>query len=134
MSVSIALRLAIEERADGRCEYCRAPMLGGYRFHIDHIIPVSSGGTLDPANLALACAACNLAKSAETSGIDQLTGLSVPLFNPRTQRWEDHFQWRDKEKIEGVTAVGRATVLVVQMNSEVRAKARALWFAVGALP
>ena len=32
--------------------------------HFDHIIPVSRGGTNDPSNVAVSCAACNLAKGA----------------------------------------------------------------------
>ena len=135
MSVSSALRLVIEMRADDRCEYCRAPKdLGGYRFHIEHIVPIKIGGTDDPTNLALACAACNLAKSTKTSGIDPTTGLFAELFNPRSHRWLDHFRWRDQQELEGLTAVGRVTVLVLQMNSAIRAEARVFWFEVGTLP
>jgi hypothetical protein len=39
------------------------------------------------------------------------------LFDPRHQRWEDHFAWRGIYVI-GKTAVGRTTIRVLNMNSE----------------
>lgn len=40
------------------CEYCRKlPAM-----HVDHVIPVSKGGTGDPDNLKAACPLCNLDK------------------------------------------------------------------------
>ena len=51
----------------------------------------------------------------------------VALFNPRTQVWEEHFRWAsDKQTIEGLTQIGRATVATLSMNSELRLKARVL--------
>lgn len=61
-TVSAARRAAILER-DGRvCRYCEdteGP------FHIDHIVPISRGGSNRDENLCVACATCNLAKSAK---------------------------------------------------------------------
>ena len=86
------LRARIEERASGRCEYCQAPQrVCGYRFHLEHIIPVALGGYDDDSNRALACASCNLAKADRASGKNPLTGEEVLLFDPRTQVWRDHF-------------------------------------------
>lgn len=34
--------------------------------HIDHVWPLSKGGSNGPENLVLACAECNLRKSAKT--------------------------------------------------------------------
>lgn len=39
------------------CAYCRGP----YE-HIDHVIPLSKGGTAWPSNLVPACAPCNMSK------------------------------------------------------------------------
>jgi 5-methylcytosine-specific restriction endonuclease McrA len=44
----------------GRCAYCRRSVRKGY--HVDHIVPLSKGGTNDRRNLQLACAACNVSK------------------------------------------------------------------------
>lgn len=44
----------------GRCAYCRSSLRGGY--HVDHVRPLSRGGSNAPSNLQLTCAACNLSK------------------------------------------------------------------------
>lgn len=46
------------------CCYCGASMLDG--FEIDHMTPVSRGGTNDRANLALSCVPCNRSKGTKT--------------------------------------------------------------------
>lgn len=44
----------------GRCAICRSG-LGG-KYHVDHINPLSAGGSNDRRNLQLLCAPCNLNK------------------------------------------------------------------------
>ncbi|MFK4647195.1 5-methylcytosine-specific restriction endonuclease McrA [Bradyrhizobium ottawaense] len=44
----------------GKCVYCRVSIKHG--FHIDHIKPISKGGSNWPDNLQLLCAPCNLTK------------------------------------------------------------------------
>ena len=90
------LRDRIEERARQRCEYCQAPQEAcGYHFHLEHILPVTQGGTDAESNRALACASCNLAKSDRISARDPLLGDETALFHPRGQNWADHFRWSD---------------------------------------
>lgn len=43
---------------DGHCAYCDKSVMGSY--HIDHILPISAGGTSKFENLAIACPKCNL--------------------------------------------------------------------------
>lgn len=50
------------DEQEGRCAYCGITLHGQY--HIDHLIPVSRGGTNNPENLRLACPSCNLSKAA----------------------------------------------------------------------
>jgi len=117
--VDAATRAAIEERAGFRCEYCRLPVRGQIAtFPVDHPTPRSSGGLTVLANLALACPHCNGHKWAHTAALDHASGELVPLFNPRMDRWEEHFQWAaaDRTILEGRTACGRATVELLQMN------------------
>lgn len=130
------LRLLVERRARGRCEYCHAPQRAcGYRFHLEHIIPSSEGGSDAPPNRALACAACNLTKTDKTAGTDPVTGVEVMLFNPRNQTWNEHFDWAvDEETIVGLTPTGRATVETLEMNSKLRRDARRFWFEAKLLP
>lgn len=45
--------------------------------------------------------------------VDTATGDWVPIFDPRHQIWREHFAWSEGgELIIGMTATGRATVLV----------------------
>jgi 5-methylcytosine-specific restriction endonuclease McrA len=51
---------AVIERAQGRCEYCQSR--ADYTtepFAVEHIIPVSRGGTSEIDNLAFSCSGCN---------------------------------------------------------------------------
>lgn len=44
----------------GRCYYCGVKV--GKNYHVDHVVPLSRGGSNDPFNLVIACPACNVAK------------------------------------------------------------------------
>lgn len=46
---------------DGCCHYCGKAFVDR-AYHVDHMTPLSRGGTNWPSNLALACPACNLSK------------------------------------------------------------------------
>jgi len=116
-----AVREAVRHRAEGRCKYChlcqaQAPLP---LFHIEHIRPKKHNGTDDVNNLCLACNYCNLHKSCYLTGIDPLTNLITRLFYPRTDKWEEHFQMNGA-LIVGRTAIGRVTVLVLNVNDQER--------------
>ncbi|NMG18452.1 HNH endonuclease [Brasilonema bromeliae SPC951] len=108
--VSKATRRFVRQRARFLCEYCHSPeYLSPDRFTLDHILPQSLGGSDDDENLALACHRCNERHYNFTTAVDPKTQESVPLFNPRQQRWAEHFIWTaDGLRILGVTTVGRA--------------------------
>jgi hypothetical protein len=130
------LRTRVETRARGRCEYCHAPQAAcGYRFHLEHIVPLAEDGSDGFENRALACAACNLAKSDRTSGTDSETKQSVRLFDPRNVAWDEHFQFDlESAHIVGLTPAGRATVESLDLNADFRLDSRELWLAAGLLP
>lgn len=46
------------------------------------------------------------------------------LFNPRAQRWEDHFGMSEDYRIVGKTATGRASVELLRMNRPVAVEIR----------
>lgn len=53
----------IYEAQRGRCYYCRAKFGNGkYAYHIDHVIPLSRGGSNGSDNIVIACPLCNLSK------------------------------------------------------------------------
>lgn len=62
MAVSRRLRYEILRRDDYSCRYCggRAPDV---QLTVDHVIPVTLGGSDEPGNLVAACTACNAGKS-----------------------------------------------------------------------
>ena len=50
------LRQLVIVRAQNHCEYCGLSQQGqAATFHIDHILPIASGGATAEDNLALAC-------------------------------------------------------------------------------
>lgn len=58
--------LIIFQKQEGACLYCDANVgRRGKRWHADHFIPLSRGGTNYPENIVIACADCNLSKHAK---------------------------------------------------------------------
>lgn len=99
---------------------------------VEHIFPHGRGGSDDEANLWLACGRCNRYKGSQIAGPDPFTGETVPLFNPRTQVWHEHFQWSaDGAHVIGVSPTGRATVGALQLNNEVAIRVRGNWVTAG---
>ncbi len=131
--VSKALRRRIRERDVYRCAYCLTTEANtGMEMEVDHIIPEVLGGHTDEDNLCLSCSACNEYKGDRTKGSDADTGEQAPLFDPRHQRWGEHFAWSDDGiYIEGLTPVGRATVNVLRLNRELLVSARQRWASAG---
>lgn len=114
----------VEQRAAGRCEYCRMHQsLQGATFHVEHIVPRSLGGTSELANLAWACPSCNLHKSNRVDVVVSGARATVRLFNPRIDRWQDHFRW-EGFCVVGLTPVGEATIDALELNHERRIRIR----------
>lgn len=138
MSVYIpqTLRDAVRSRARQRCEYCHSvEWLTGQRHELDHILPVHLGGGSTLENLCLACSLCNRHKQTRTTATDSESGAEVPLFNPRLQRWRDHFTWdAGGMRLVGLTATGRATVEALAMNHTLVVVARSFWVSTGQHP
>ena len=63
LNLKAKVRNSIFERDQGKCAYCNGQMLYSDNWHIDHIQPVSKGGTNEETNLVLSCSRCNLEKS-----------------------------------------------------------------------
>jgi hypothetical protein len=114
--VPIALRRIVIHRAANICEYCGLSQEGQEAtFHIDHVMPRMAGGETRVENLALACVSCSLRKAARQTAVDPHSGQDVPLYNPRRDDWQTHFQW-DGVSLIGLTAIGRATIAALHMN------------------
>jgi 5-methylcytosine-specific restriction endonuclease McrA len=114
--VPVRMRRRIAERAGQRCEYCLLPEEFAFHQHEpDHIVPLQHGGETHEVNLALACMRCNRYKGPNVGSYDPLTGKLVAFFNPRTDRWTDHFEW-DGATIRPRTPEARATVKIMRFN------------------
>jgi hypothetical protein len=114
--ISPSLHAEVVLRAGQRCEYCRLSQLGQEAtFHIDPVVPRAAGGPTTADNLALACVSCSLRKWAKLTALDPDSGEEVPLFNPRTEVWAEHFRW-EGERVVPLTATGRVTVAALAMN------------------
>ncbi|QEG33856.1 HNH endonuclease [Bythopirellula goksoeyrii] len=87
------IRNLVRQRAGNVCEYCRLIQAGQAwaRFHIEHVRPRQHQGTGDLDNLCLACGHCNRYKGPNLASIDPVTNELTPLFNPRIDRWAEHF-------------------------------------------
>ena len=133
--ISAALRRHVTER-DGRCcAYCRSPLVVGIPMVVEHIVPLAAGGAAVADSLCLSCYRCNEFKGPRQQAVDPRDGQLAPLFHPRQQRWGDHFAWADDGvTIRGLTATGRATITLLQLNSAWLVQARRIWVLVGLQP
>ncbi len=124
----------VRQRARHRCGYCLSPQrLVMARLEIEHIIPVAKGGDSSELNLWLSYPLCNRFKADRTSSRDPATGTEVPLFNPRTPRWSEHFRWsEDGIRVIGLTPSGRATAALLRLADDPDALiVRAHWVLAG---
>jgi hypothetical protein len=126
-------RQKVYERAGGCCEYCQTCEVNiGQTMQVDHINP-KGDDTID--NLCLSCWNCNSSKHKAVTAFDAEVGQHVPLFNPRTQRWAEHFEWiANATLVYGLTATGRATVERLKMNRPAMVVARQRWVGSGFHP
>ena len=128
------LRGQIRDRAHDICEYCRLPQWCTALPHeIDHIRAQKHHGLTTLQNTCWACAYCNNSKGPNASGYDNHTGRLVRLFNPRRDRWTDHFAWRGPQLI-GKTPVARATIDVLGINGQERVEHRRMLIKLGVFP
>ena len=125
MTISAVLRRHVIERAGESCEYCNLqqssfPMVS---FHVEHVVAKQHGGSDQLENLCLACHWCNLFKGPNLSTL--VDGKLTRLFNPRKDKWPDHFAEKEGQ-ILGTTMIGIATVSLLNMNDPDRVELRRL--------
>jgi hypothetical protein len=131
-AISQAVRREVRARANGRCEYClmlETLLLAGCE--VDHVVSRKHGGITEFSNLALSCARFNRAKGSDVGSIHPASGEFVRLFNPRRDRWGEHFA-QDGARIIGLTPVGQVTVTLLQLNRDERLLERKLLQQAGA--
>jgi len=134
MRISVKLSQFVRDRAAQRCEYCHLPEIeDSVSFHLDHIIPKKHGGPTTAQNLALSCSTCNRFKLDNVAGFEPDGGTLVRLFNPRNDQWNTHFDWNGAVLI-GRTEIGKATILVLNINHSWRFEQRSLLLRLSRFP
>lgn len=112
MSVSESVRNKIRKRADFACEYCGISETdNGGELTVDHFQPQSKNGGDEEENLVYCCFRCNLYKGdywAEDS----------KLFNPQTDKRDDHFWLSESGKLYALTETGDFTIKLLRLNRQ----------------
>ncbi len=118
VSIPKSVRFEVFKRDHFTCQYCgqKAPDIV---LHVDHIDPVSKGGSSEIINLITSCYACNLGKSdkrlTDTSAIDKQR-KQLELIQERREQIELMFQWKeslsnlDKETLEMIKDYAHARI------------------------
>ncbi len=114
--VSADIRRIVTERANDTCEYCLIHSSDTHvGLQVDHVISEKHGGKTQLDNLALACAFCNRFKGSDVGSISKETKEFVRFFNPRVDKWQDHFEI-DSYRVVGRTLVGEVTLFILKLN------------------
>jgi hypothetical protein len=92
---------------------------------VDHIRSLKHGGLSTLENLCWSCAWCNSFKGSDIATHPPDSDEIVPLFNPRTDRWDEHFFW-EGPALRGKTAIGSATIALLRINQPERIRHRSL--------
>lgn len=78
MTISKRLRFEILRRDDFRCTYCGATPAEA-ELNIDHVVPVTLGGSDIPENLTTACAPCNSGKSSTSPTEEVVAAVNLAV-------------------------------------------------------
>lgn len=114
--ISAELRRIVSERSGDSCEYCLIHSDDTiYGCQVDHIIAEKHFGETVADNLAMACVFCNRFKGSDIGSLASSTGEFTRFFNPRTDRWDEHFGF-DQFRVVSLTQIGEVTISIFQMN------------------
>lgn len=135
-SLPASVKAFVAVRAKGCCEYCLSQAeYATHPFSVDHVQPLSKGGSDEIKNLAYCCQGCNNFKFSKAEAVDPQTDTLVPLYNPRTEGWGENFRWNENfTLIIGISPIGRAAVIALSLNRESLIKQRAIYRAYGVHP
>ena len=115
--VSETLRNFVIKRANSRCEYCKIHLENSFfTFHLEHIISIKHGGKTVQENLALACPICNLNKGSDVATFIEDIEVMIRFYNPRIDKWDEHFTLESTGFISSKSIIGNATVKILNLN------------------
>ncbi len=132
--VAAELRRSVAMRARRVCEYCLIHEEDTFfGCEVDHVISEKHGGPTVAENLAYACFNCNRQKGSDVGSISVRTGEFIRFFNPRSDRWADHFAF-DDEIIQPLTDIGDVTARILDFNGGDRVLERRALRIIGRFP
>lgn len=132
--LSESLRRSVVRRAGHLCEDRLVHEEDLYHgCEVDHIISLKHRGASTIENLAYACFHCNRHKGTDIASLSLRSGVLVRLFNPRTDRWGQHF-FHNSGRIESLTEIAEVTALVLDFNHPERVAFRSLLAESGRYP
>lgn len=132
--INATLRRLVAIRADYLCEYCLIHENDTFfGCQVDHIISEKHGGQTETDNLAYACAFCNRAKGSDIGSIIPGSGTLIRFFNPRTDRWFEHFALHEIMIIP-LSPIGEVTARILNFNDSERLLERQNLRALGRYP
>jgi HNH endonuclease len=120
MSIHLSpeIRQVVASRANHVCEYCLIAEEDAYfRFQIEHIISRKHSGSSEIDNLAVSCVFCNRYKGSDIASLIPGRDELVRFYNPRIDDWREHFRLNGVA-IEPLTAIGEATIRILQMSHD----------------
>ena len=133
-NISRSKRAEVARRAQNRCEYCLIHEEdAGFPHEVDHIISRKHDGPSGMENFAFACLACNRNKGTDVASIKPMTGEAVRLFDPRRDRWADHFKLSGAT-IDPLSETAAATIRILRLNAPERVAERRILQALGRYP
>lgn len=133
--ISAALRRLVRVRADNLCEYCLLHEDDTFfGCEVDHIVSEKHAGLTTEDNLALACFVCNRNKGSDIGTLIPGSEALVRFYNPRLDRWQDHFRLAADGTIVTATDVGEATARIFGFNTDERLLERQALQAAGRYP
>lgn len=131
--VSANVRLEVAARADFLCEYCLiAEEDTFFGCEVEHIISLKHGGSSESSNLAYACAFFNRHKGSDVGSVSE-TGEFSRFFNPRADRWSEHFRLVGNV-IRPRSLIGEVTARILLFNHTDQLLERAGLISVGRYP
>jgi 5-methylcytosine-specific restriction endonuclease McrA len=60
-------RAAVYDKSSGKCHYCAISLERDGTWHVEHMTPVSRGGSSEMDNLVASCVPCNVSKGTKTA-------------------------------------------------------------------
>jgi HNH endonuclease len=113
VSISSSLRQKVRQKAVFLCEYCEVSETdSGGELTIDHFKPQSQNGDDGESNLVYCCFRCNTYKSDYWNSEPN----QIRLFNPRTDKRDEHFWLSESGVLFALTEVGEFTIELLRLN------------------